>query len=286
MTSFKFFAEDFQKSLVFNFAGSTRQSWLEAPFLQTGLPILCTWSRSSVSCRICMSDQKQTDEGPYVLTSLRDGIATITFNRPRRCNAWSTPMLQSLFQALQDLASKSEVQAVIITGKGKYYCSGVDFGSNMKPARPTTLIKAAEASNRHLFVVFLDFPKPLIVAFNGPAIGACVTSAVLCDIRIANDTATFLTPFGSLGLPAEGCSSFTFPTLFGKERAEQMLKQNKKLSASEAQEWGLVQEVTSGDKLLERAHTLAKEHVAAGRGRYIREKGWLDKLKQVDREIK
>ena len=78
-------------------------------------------------------------------------------------------------------------------------------------------------NNQALFNLFLDFPKPILIAVNGPALGASVTSATLCDGIIASDKATFSTPFAALGVTPEGCSSVQFARLMGEENAERML---------------------------------------------------------------
>ena len=80
---------------------------------------------------------------------------------------------------------------------------------------PKTLHSAIYVNNKAVFDMFIEFPKPIMVAANGPAIGACVTSATLCDAIIASDKATFLTPFARLGIPPEGCSSVHFERCMG-----------------------------------------------------------------------
>merc|ERR1712106_749638 len=109
-----------------------------------------------------------------------------------------------------------------------------------------------------VFDSFLDVPKPIIIAANGPAIGACVTSASLCDAIVASEKATFLVPFARLSIPPEGCSSVHFERMLGKEAARKMLEEGWKPSAAEAKEIGLV-----------RAQELAEQWVAAGKVKQI-----------------
>ena len=91
-----------------------------------------------------------------------------------------------------------------------------------------------------LFELFLDFPKPIIAAVNGPAIGASVTSATLCDALLASDTATFSTPFARLGVPPEGCSSVNFERFMGRDNANRMMGEEAWVPTSkEAVEIGL-----------------------------------------------
>eukprot|EP00457_Paulinella_chromatophora_P014684 gb/GEZN01015153.1/.p1 GENE.gb/GEZN01015153.1/~~gb/GEZN01015153.1/.p1 ORF type:complete len:276 (+),score=33.61 gb/GEZN01015153.1/:19-846(+) len=228
-----------------------------------------------------MADEKD----PEVIVAREGPVGIVKFNRPKRYNAWTPSMRSAMIAALDSLAKDPSIQAAIITGEGKYYCSGVDFASALSKFQlPRTVCRQAELGNLALFEPFLSFPKPLIAAINGPAIGACVTSAVLCDVRLAADTATFLTPFKALGLPAEGCSSFTFPRLFGEERARLLLQNDKKLTATEALDYGLVQEVLPGSQLLGRARAVALEWAQQNRPRTIVQNGWLPKLKEVNAE--
>jgi len=84
---------------------------------------------------------------------------------------------------------------------------------------PRAAFEMIVTKNQSLFDAFLNFPKPMIAAVNGPGIGACVTSATLCDAIVASERATFSTPFARLGVPAEGCSSYWFEQIMGKASA-------------------------------------------------------------------
>lgn len=225
-------------------------------------------------------------ERPWVLMTVRNRVATIVLNRPERYNAWSLEMREAMLDALRRCASDEGVGAAILTGSGKYYCSGVDFAGAMRLSRPSTLQKFAQDSNQALFEAFLDFPKPLFAAVNGPAIGASVTSAALCEAIIAAPAATFHTPFRALGITPEGCSSVNFPRLLGEEHARVMLEEGRKVDAAEALTMGLVKEVVEPpERLLSRAQEVAEEWVAQGRRRRIREDPkWLEDLVRVNKE--
>ena len=92
---------------------------------------------------------------------------------------------------------------IVITGTGKYYCAGVDLGGSFRPMLPSTMHKTIVRDNQKCFDSYINFPKPIIVAANGPAIGASVTTSLLCDAVIASDKATFSTPFFKLGVTPE-----------------------------------------------------------------------------------
>ncbi len=96
---------------------------------------------------------------------------------------------------------------------------------------------------RRFVSAFIDFPKPLLAAVNGPAVGIPVTSLGLCDVVFASDRATFHTPFASLGQSPEGCSSYIFPKIMGQAKANEVLLFGRKLTAQEAFDRGLVTEI-------------------------------------------
>ena len=220
-----------------------------------------------------------------VVTSSRNGVALIRFNRPLKFNAWAPEVMKEMKAALARAAADDAISAAILTGTGPYYCAGVDFSGQLGLTLPSTLKKTAEQDNYSLFDAFLSFPKPLFAAVNGPAIGAAVTSAALCDGVIASETATFHTPFTALGITPEGCSSFNFPRLMGQRGAKLMLEEGKKLNAAEALELGLVSEVVPGGptELIDRAQAVAEAWVAASKPRTCVRLDLIETLKEVNR---
>lgn len=103
--------------------------------------------------------------GPAVLVEAAGQVAVITFNRPLKLNAWSTELIEGWQAALDAVAADPALSAAVLTGNGRYYCSGVDFGGVLtRPMLPSKLIKVAAAANYELFDAFIRFPKPLIAA--------------------------------------------------------------------------------------------------------------------------
>lgn len=175
----------------------------------------------------------------------QDGLRVITLNRPAKMNALTVEMYDEWVAALQEAAEDPNTVVTAITGAGNYYCSGNDL-SNFANINPNDMQQKAKDSGVLLnrFVsAFIDYPKPLVAVINGPAIGVSVTVLGLFDGVYATDKATFNTPFSALGQSPEGCSSYTFPRMMGPSRASEMLLFNKKLTAHEAKEVGLVTEV-------------------------------------------
>lgn len=202
-----------------------------------------------------------------VLRQTTAGVTTLTMNNPRRLNGWTIEMLVALKRALTEAAGDPSTQAVVLTGAGDYYCAGVNLAGSLKLAHPAKLHAFIIESNQSLFEAFLDFPKPILVAVNGPAIGASVTSATLCNAILASDRATFSTPFAALGVTPEGCSSVVFPRLIGASAERMLGPEGWKPTGEQAAEIGLALRCVPHAELLEEAHRQARAWIDAGVGR-------------------
>ncbi len=215
-----------------------------------------------------------------VVQTRRRGVSTLRMNLPRRLNGWTMEMMAALKGALRSAATDEATRAVILTGTDPYYCAGVNLSSTLKPAHPKTLRGLIVEHNEGLFEAFLGFPKPIVAAVNGPAIGASVTSATLCDALLASDKATFSTPFAALGVPPEGCSSVHFPRLMGPSAQRMLGPEGWKPTGAEAAEVGLADRCVPHGDLLEEAQILAESLVEAGRT--FRAGATLDELRAVN----
>lgn len=179
-----------------------------------------------------------------LLVSTADKITTITMNRPSKKNAITTEMYNEIIAAL-DQASKDDSVLTVFTGAGDFYCSGNDLSNFTKIPEDGVQAMANRAGEllRKYVKAYIDFPKPLVAVVNGPAVGISVTAMGMFDLVYATERATFHTPFTVLGQSAEGCSSYTFPKLMGPAKASELLLFNKKITAAQACELGLVTEV-------------------------------------------
>jgi enoyl-CoA hydratase/carnithine racemase len=192
-------------------------------------------------------------------------------NKPEKLNCWTSEMMAAFSSAFEKASEDAQIKAVIFTGAGHYYSSGLSLGGTLKLMPPKQFHALIVDHNKKLFDTFLNFPKPILAAINGPAIGGCVTSATLCDFIIASDTSTFLTPFSALGITPEGCSSILFARLMGEHNAQRMLgHEGWKPSAQQALTAGLVQRVVKKDQLQSEAQKTAQDWVNSGRGRIFR----------------
>ncbi|KAM3860319.1 enoyl-CoA delta isomerase 2 [Diretmus argenteus] len=179
-----------------------------------------------------------------LLVTTEDDITTIKLNRPAKKNAITTEMYHEIIRALEQAATDDSV-ITVFTGSGDFYCSGNDLTNftRMPEGGIQQMAKDGGELLRKYVKAYIDFPKPLVAVVNGPAVGVSVTVLGLFDLIYATERATFHTPFSQLGQSPEGCSSYTFPRMMGTAKASEMLLFNKKISASQACDQGLVTEV-------------------------------------------
>lgn len=172
----------------------------------------------------------------------------LVFNRPAKKNALTVAMYAVLAAELAEAASASTVRAVIITGAGDAFTAGNDLYDFMA-APPTT----EDSPVLQFLAQLVRFPKPIIAAVNGSAIGVGTTMLLHCDMVLAADTARFQLPFAKLGLCPEGGSSFLLPRVAGLQRASELLMWGESFDAVAAKQAGIVNDVLSKDELLPRA---------------------------------
>ena len=130
------------------------------------------------SRRFLQSSVKTND---LVLTERNKKVTRVKMNNPKRLNGWTVTMLTSLFKTLDDLAEDESTEVVVLTGTDPYYCAGASLSEHFKLMHPRKFHSFIAEQNELLFGKFLNFPKPILIAANGPAVGGAVTSALLCD---------------------------------------------------------------------------------------------------------
>jgi len=187
---------------------------------------------------------------------LQNGVLSLNFNRPKRFNAFNPKMYAEVVEALKLATDHAAVRVVVVTGNGDYYSSGNDLSSF---TTGEVSIESGVTTLNAFIEAFLFFPKVLIAAVNGPAIGVAASTLAHFDFVYASEKATFNTPFVPLAQSPEACSSVLFPKLMGTHVANEFLLLGKKFSAVEAQKAGLVGEVVKHEELLPRAFAVAKQ---------------------------
>jgi 2-(1,2-epoxy-1,2-dihydrophenyl)acetyl-CoA isomerase len=197
----------------------------------------------------------------FILTDVADGVGTITLNRPEKLNAYTTEMGEEVTAVLRAWRGDDAVRAVILTGAGRGFCAGVDLehlkahqaGGNA--AHGPRL--GEEDFLRKLPLELVEYPKPLIAAVNGAAVGVGVTMILPCDIRIASEQAKLGLAFVKLGiLPGLG-STHLLSRIVGRAKALELVLTARTIPAAEALEIGLVNQVVPAEKLMATARETA-----------------------------
>ena len=179
-----------------------------------------------------------------VLISREGGVLTITLNRPEVFNAFNAALHAALHAALEEAAAP-DVRAVVITGAGRGFCAGQDLKEFS--AVSDSITDVLERTYHPNIRAIRALEKPVIAAVNGPCAGAGLSLACACDIRIASDAATFVPGFIGIGLVPDSGGSWFIHRLLGFARAFEWMSSNRRLTAAEAQAWGLVSEVVEAD---------------------------------------
>lgn len=191
-----------------------------------------------------------TDEIDYVVD---DPVATITLRRPATLNALTHPMLRAFREAVDAAAADPRVVGIVVTGEGRGFCSGLDASVLQQTTDAGSAAAPPKDGVPGLFTWLLQVPKPVISAVNGVAAGGGFVLAVMSDIRIASDAASFTSIFSKRGLIAEHGTTWIVPRLVGTGAALDMLWSSRKVEAAEALRLGLVQQVVAHDGLLDAA---------------------------------
>ncbi|MDW8336831.1 MAG: enoyl-CoA hydratase [Tepidimonas sp.] len=194
---------------------------------------------------------------PDILQHTEGGVLTLTLNRPQRKNALTQAMYATLAAALQQAVDDGAVRVAVIQGQETLFSAGNDIEE---------FLHAPPAGTSSPVFDFLrtiaTFPKPLLAAVCGPAVGIGTTMLLHCDLVVAGDNAAFSMPFVNLGLCAEGASSLLLPQLMGYHRAAEALLLGEPLDAATALEVGLVNRVVPPQEANATAQRLAAKLAA------------------------
>ena len=170
-----------------------------------------------------------------ILTMQEGGVLTLSFNRPEKMNALTRSMYSDLSKGLNEAAGDFGIRAVVLTAEGDHFTAGNDIKDFMN--NPPT---SDDSEVAQFLAAILNFPKPLLAAVKGNAVGVGTTMLLHCDVVVAGPTANFSMPFASLGLVPEAGSSFLFPQLVGYQRAARIFMTGESFDADSAIEMGLV----------------------------------------------
>jgi 2-(1,2-epoxy-1,2-dihydrophenyl)acetyl-CoA isomerase len=198
-----------------------------------------------------------------LLESIKDGVATLTMNRPDRLNAMSRPMLDAMLEALHRLAEDPDVGAVVLTGAGRGFCAGGDVKAMAEGTElgGTTMEEKAQALRSRMETSRLlhEMPKPTIAMVRGAAAGAGLSLALACDIRVASDNARFGTAFARVGYSGDFGGSFFLTQLVGTAKARELYYTAELVDAMDALALGMVNRVVPDASLEQETMALASK---------------------------
>lgn len=195
---------------------------------------------------------------------LTAGVAKITLNRPDKMNSFNVAMHEELQHALDYIAADENTRCLLLTGAGRGFCAGQDLGDRavaVDDSRPD-LGQSVEKYYNPLIRRLTGLNMPVICALNGVAAGAGASIAMACDIVIAARSASFILSFCKVGLVPDSGSSWHFTRALGLPRAKALAMLGNKLSAEQAEQWGLIYQVVDNEALEQESMTLAT-HLAS-----------------------
>ncbi|MDK9724823.1 MAG: 2-(1,2-epoxy-1,2-dihydrophenyl)acetyl-CoA isomerase PaaG [Sterolibacteriaceae bacterium MAG5] len=199
-----------------------------------------------------------------ILYACTGGVARITLHRPDKLNSFTEAMHGELRDALARVTAEG-ARCLLLTGAGRGFCAGQDLSDRLVAPgeRPADIGAAIENHYKPLVLTIRALPLPVVCAVNGVAAGAGANLALACDIVLAARSAAFIQAFCKLGLIPDAGGTHFLPRLAGTARALGLALLGDKLSAEEAERWGLIWQCLDDDKLMTEAERLAT-HFAAG----------------------
>lgn len=198
-----------------------------------------------------------------LLLEKQDQVAILTLNRPAKLNALDESLRGAMHAAIDEVRADDDVRAVVFTGAGRGFCSGADLTGGGEPKPPTqndNLDDLGWVGRQALALYQLD--KPAIAAVNGVAVGAGMSLALACDLRVGSPATRFKTVFIERNLSPDSGMSFFLPRIVGYSRAADLIYTSRAVDAEEAHRIGLLDRLVEQDQLLDAALAVASEMAA------------------------
>jgi enoyl-CoA hydratase len=191
---------------------------------------------------------------------MRTGVALVTLRRPERLNALTWELIADLRDTLQDIGGDESVRVVVLTGEGRGFCSGMDFGNDDAVGTNDEMIPVYRRQElvASLATSIIKIPQPVIAAVNGPAAGGGMAMALASDVRVCSTEARFNAAFIRIGLSGGDVgTSWLLPRIVGLGIASELMLTGRQVHADEALKIGLANRVVAPDELLDAAGDLA-----------------------------
>jgi len=214
---------------------------------------------------------------PYntILTDLKDGVLTLTLNRPERLNAFNREMQTEMIAAFDAADADDRVRAVIVTGAGRAFCAGMDLSAERnspgldEPFQPTladlrerfgepAIEQGLRDLGGKLTLAIFRCKKPVIAAINGHAVGVGATMTCAMDVRIIAKDAMMGFVFNRIGITPEACSTWFLPRIVGMGMALEWIYRADLINSKELRKRGLINHRVAGGKVMDKASELAE----------------------------
>jgi len=194
---------------------------------------------------------------------IEDGLARLTLNRPDRLNSFNAQMHEEVRAAMGTVQRDDGIRCLLISGNGRAFCAGQDLSDrDVAPGDDAPdLGETLERKYNPLIRSLVKLEKPVVCAVNGVAAGAGANIALACDIVIAAESAKFIQSFCSIGLVPDSGGTWTLPRLAGRARALGMALLGERISARQAEDWGLIWKCVADEDLASTTEQLAR-HLA------------------------
>jgi 2-(1,2-epoxy-1,2-dihydrophenyl)acetyl-CoA isomerase len=178
----------------------------------------------------------------FIQSRFANGVQTLTLNRADKFNSFVREMALALQSELEDAGSNPEIRCIVITGNGKAFCAGQDLGEAIDPNGPE-LTKIVSEHYNPIIKIIRRIEKPVIAAVNGVAAGAGANIALVCDVVVAKESASFIQAFSKIGLIPDSGGTFSLPRLIGFQKASALMMLGDKVSATEAERMNMIYKV-------------------------------------------
>lgn len=185
-----------------------------------------------------------------ILFEIKNGIASITLNRPDKFNAFNREMALSMQARLDESASLHEVRCVHITGSGKAFSAGQDL-SELVGENAIGIERILSEHFNPIVTRIRNLPKPVVASVNGVAAGAGANFALCCDVVVATQSSSFIQAFSKIGLIPDSGGTYFLPRLIGWQKASALMMLGEKVPATEAERLGMIYKVFSDESFMD-----------------------------------
>lgn len=196
---------------------------------------------------------------------VHEGYAVLTLNRPQALNSFTQAMHTEIRQVIDQVSTDTSIRCLVITGAGRGFCAGQDLNDravNSDSDQAPNLGDSVQRNYNPLIGSITSMQKPVICAVNGVAAGAGASLALACDIVLAARSASFIQSFSKIGLVPDSGGSWNLPHALGLPRAKGLALMGQKLSAEQAEDWGMIWQCVDDEALSSETIKIA-EHLAS-----------------------